>query len=158
MRFNLYSMSTPEATLGYWQFPFVFQGLPGLYTIERPWKENQPFKSCTPGGFYTLEKYSSTKYPDTWAFVSEHVSKEEEPGVARFSCVGHKANWAHDVTGCTGFGMSAKTMPPEGSTITMPALHRSGDAVKVWKELLSQDNENYVTIHRSFGHWQPPIS
>jgi hypothetical protein len=41
----------PEGTIGVIQIP---QG-PRIYTIERPWQDNEPYYSCIPEGEYPLE-------------------------------------------------------------------------------------------------------
>jgi len=39
------------------------------YTVERPWLNNTPFKSCIPAGNYILEMHASEKYPGCYAMV-----------------------------------------------------------------------------------------
>lgn len=85
----------PAATLG----RLILDGTV-LYTIERPWLDNQPFKSCIPEGVYKVESYSSPKYPDVW---------EIKDVPERTHILIHAANYAKDVQGCIGPGMELAT-------------------------------------------------
>ncbi len=67
-----------------------------FYTIEKPWKDNAPFKSCIPAGKYICKQYSSKKYPNTYEITD--VPK-------RTHILFHSANYARDVSGCIGIGM-----------------------------------------------------
>lgn len=40
--------------------------------------------------------------------VGEGVSRKEEPGVARYACLIHTANWARDLDGCIAPGTSIR--------------------------------------------------
>jgi hypothetical protein len=83
---------TPTGTLGR-----LFAGGIEFYTIERPWLSNKVFESCIPQGYYRCERYSSVRFPDTWQIV----------GVPERSLIlFHVANYADDVEGCVGLGMS----------------------------------------------------
>lgn len=65
-------------------------------TIERPWLNNIPFKSCIPEGEYLVKAYSSKKFPDVWEL-------QDVPG--RSKILIHVANFATDVHGCIGVGL-----------------------------------------------------
>lgn len=91
-----------------------------FHGIERPWLDNRPLESCIPTGQYALVPYSSTKYPDVWAFVGGTV------GVARgerYNCLIHIANYVHDVVGCLGLGMKP------GEKDGLPCVWSSGAAI-----------------------------
>ena len=75
-----------------------------LWTVERPWKDNEPSVSCIPEGEYTLEPHSSSKFPDTWALVGETVSHYPEPGKTRSAILIHVGNTMQDVIGCIAPG------------------------------------------------------
>jgi len=53
-------------------------------TVEPPWKDNTPFISCIPAGWYICERHQSPKYGDT--FLITNVPK-------RTFIVFHKGNW-----------------------------------------------------------------
>lgn len=71
------------------------------YSVEKPWKDNQPSHSCVPVGTYALalSTYHKGGYP---AYELTHV-----PGRARILI--HRANRATELEGCiapgTGLGM-----------------------------------------------------
>ena len=81
----------------------VFRG------IEQPWRDNKPFASCIPAGLYALLPWSTEKYPDVWAFYGGEVGLYKSQGGARYACLIHVANYASQVSGCLGLGMSAGT-------------------------------------------------
>jgi hypothetical protein len=90
-----------------------------LFTIERPWLNNAPFKSCIPQGAYQCDRYSSTKYPDTF----------EVCGVPeRSKILIHVANYPRNVQGCIGLGMELM-----GDRC---AVSRSRDAVDLFNRLM----------------------
>lgn len=102
-------MDDGEATLGRLKLMGVFgydlawhrtEGL--LYTVERPWMDNQPNVSCIPEGSYRLVPrfYNRRGYP---SYMVEDVE-------GRDYIMFHRANWAADVRGCIGVGVSAGTL------------------------------------------------
>ncbi len=152
MRLSLHSFSLPKATLGWLAFPSPLMGHAGLWTVERPWKDNAPFYSCVPGGFYSLVPYSSEKYPDTWALLGEHVSVRKQDGVARYTCLFHIANWALDVEGCIGpgLGTSSSMKNPKTGKVE-PAVSSSSSAMDVLRQLLiDEEEQKSIAIYRDF--------
>jgi hypothetical protein len=113
----------PEATLG----RLILDGAL-FYTIERPWLDNTPFKSCIPEGVYRVEPYSSPKYPDVWEL-------KEVP--ERTHILIHAANHAKDVQGCIGPGMG---LAPGAWWVT-----HSQNAMTVLRSKLPQEFEINVT-------------
>jgi hypothetical protein len=76
------------------------------WTIERPWVNNEPFKSCVQEGEYGLVPHKSEKYGRTYALVNRDlgVTHQQEPGSKRYACLLHTANYPEDVEGCIGPG------------------------------------------------------
>jgi len=69
-----------------------------LWTIERPWLNNVPFKSCIPDGEYKIKLTDSPRFgPGTWQV-------QDVPN--RTHILFHVANTAADVVGCIGCGLS----------------------------------------------------
>ena len=69
-----------------------------LWTIERPWLNNIPFKSCVPTGQYKVRRTNSPRFgPDTWQV-------QDVPD--RTHILFHVANTSADVVGCIGCGIS----------------------------------------------------
>ena len=79
-----------------------------FYTVEAPWKNNQPFISCIPEGLYELQPHDSRKYGEVYALVNPEmgVTHYKEQSSLRYACLLHVANWPKDVQGCIGPGMS----------------------------------------------------
>jgi hypothetical protein len=74
----------------------LINGEESYYTIEKPWRHNEPFKSCIPEGDYTLERVNSPRFgEDVWQVA-------EVPG--RTHILIHVANYSADVVGCIGLG------------------------------------------------------
>ena len=78
------------------------------HTVEKPWDNNQPFKSCIPAGEYTLVPHSSLKYGEVLCMVNEEigVTHWQDVNSKRYACLIHPANYAKDVEGCVGLGRS----------------------------------------------------
>ena len=69
-----------------------------FWTIEKPWKDNQPYVSCIPEGYYRLGRRNSPRFgPNVWEVL-------EVPN--RTHILLHVANTADDVVGCIGLGSS----------------------------------------------------
>lgn len=67
-----------------------------FYTVEKPWKNNQPFVSCIPAGRYTITKGDSPRFgPNTWQVM-------DVPN--RTHILFHVGNTADDVVGCIAVG------------------------------------------------------
>lgn len=83
----------PDRTLGK-----AVYGEHVFWTIEKPWKDNQPYVSCIPEGYYRLGRRNSPRFgPNVWEVL-------EVPN--RTHILIHVANTADDVVGCIGFGSS----------------------------------------------------
>jgi hypothetical protein len=77
-----------------------------VYTVEKPWKSNEPFKSCIPPGLYKIVRHHSEKYPNTFALVNHNLGIGHNKGDSlRYSCLLHIANFEHEVEGCIGPGL-----------------------------------------------------
>lgn len=75
------------------------------FTVEQPWNNNEPFKSCIPSGQYTLEPYYSPKYGHTFCVVGGTIGKYEGEA-ERFAILLHSANKASQLHGCIAPGES----------------------------------------------------
>ena len=83
----------PDRTLGK-----AVYGEHVFWTIEKPWKDNQPYVSCIPEGYYRLGRRNSPRFgPNVWEVL-------EVPN--RTHILLHVANTADDVVGCIGLGSS----------------------------------------------------
>lgn len=68
-------------------------------TLEPPWRNNEPFKSCIPTGVYACEKIESPKYGSTL-----HVTNVPN----RTDILFHKGNSITDTSGCVLVGETCK--------------------------------------------------
>ena len=66
------------------------------YTVELPWKENQPYISCIPEGLYHCEVWDSARFP--LSYIVKDV-----PG--RSHILIHPGNSIKDILGCIAPGM-----------------------------------------------------
>lgn len=80
-------------------------GKMSLYTVEQVWADNQPFVSCVPAGTYTVEPHEGR---GPWVLTSEPlaVTRWQEHGSKRYTCLFHAANRASELQGCIAPGMS----------------------------------------------------
>ncbi|CAH6961237.1 conserved hypothetical protein [Vibrio chagasii] len=76
------------------------------YTVEKEWKNNEPFVSCVPAGDYDLVLHNSPKYGSSYALVNENLGVTINGPSTRTHCLVHIANWPSEVTGCIGVGMA----------------------------------------------------
>lgn len=77
-----------------------------LYTVEKEWKNNEPFHSCIPAGTYDLKPHKSPKHGDCFALENPNVGVTIFGPSQRTHCLIHVANWASEVHGCIGVGLS----------------------------------------------------
>lgn len=97
--------STDISTVGELYIDDEFFG----YTMEQPWVDNKPFKSCIPTGIYNLEKFKSKKHGNTYALYNEVIGVTVvESGfmdrINRYAILFHPANWAYQLEGCIAIG------------------------------------------------------
>lgn len=74
------------------------------FTVERPWLNNRARESCIPEGKYTLQRYNSPKFGDTFAVVGGTVSLFPELHSTRSAILIHPANTMDDLLGCIALG------------------------------------------------------
>lgn len=99
-----------------------------IVTMERPWLNNIPNKSCIPAGVYTckwLERSASGRYKRCW-----HV--QDVPG--RSGILWHKGNLVRHTLGCILPGMK------KGTLENSPAVLSSGNAMARLREALGGDD------------------
>ena len=102
----------PDGTLGRIQLPQC-----RLFTIERPWAQNQPFVSCIPEGLYRCARITSPRFGETFEVTGV-------PG--RSHILFHAANRASELEGCIAPGMALYAAVDVGqSRIAMAQLMAS---------------------------------
>ena len=119
------------------------------YTVEQPWRDNKPFKSCVPAGRYEAKRYKSKKYRiDTFALYnpSLNVYVSDQGGDSRYSCLFHPANWAHQLQGCIALGKGLLAGLDEREDKYGWMVTRSRPAIDEFLEMLIQENEFTIDI------------
>ncbi len=98
-----------------------------LFTLERPWMNNQPRISCIPPGTYRLEPHHSRRFPDHYALIGGTVSHYPDADHVRSAILMHAANKASQLQGCIAPGYKANFEPQpfqvERSRAALGALH-----------------------------------
>lgn len=82
------------------------------FTVEQPWNDNIPYKSCVPTGTYKLIPFNSPAHGFTWQFENPELNvftQQTRRKSDRFACEFHVANYADNVQGCIGPGMGRAT-------------------------------------------------
>lgn len=80
-------------------------GLPTIYTVERPWADNEPNVSCIPAGTYTLRLRQSPMI--TRVTRGDYTHGWEVTGVpGRSYIMLHPANTAAELQGCIAPGLA----------------------------------------------------
>lgn len=86
--------STDEGTPGLLQF-----GDKMLYSMELPWRDNEPGKSCIPTGTYRAEVYESPRHGRVYMLQGVPGRSDIEIHAANFA--GDKSlGWACELLGC----------------------------------------------------------
>lgn len=111
-------------------------------TVERLFKDNQPFISSIPPGKYTLEPHESNQHGQTWALVNHDlgVYHYQDAKAKRTAILIHVANRASELAGCIGLGKYLGFVSDEIAVTNSAAA--VGDAL----EILSKDTNHTITI------------
>ncbi len=150
----------PDVTLGKMQLNETV-----LYTVEQPWADNTPFKSCVPDGEYKLVQHATDKVTVpggvTYSMVNEELNvfhypddiPDELEGVARYVCLfGHIANYPRNVQGCAGFGKSWAIMHDPKFKKWVNAVTSSREATNTFFEITKpKETEHTLSIVPSAG-------
>ena len=94
--------SYTDATLGILTF-----GTRELFTLERPWKQNEARVSCIPPGHYELERHHTRRFPDHFALLGGTVSHWPSADHPRSAILMHSANRVTQLQGCIAPGWKA---------------------------------------------------
>lgn len=123
MKINLERMYYEDRTMGRLYLPNISTA---FYTIERPWLNNKPFKSCIPEGIYNCSSYTSERFPDVWEVLAV-------PN--RTHILIHVGNYVTDVVGCIAVG----------TTCSKTAVYNSKLALDYMRDALDPEFELYIT-------------
>ena len=98
-----------------------------FYTLECPWRNNEPFVSCIPDGAYLIEPWHSPKFGDCYIVSGGLVGKTQ--GV-RTHILFHAANKVRELQGCIALGLGMR-----GDNLT-----NSAQAIKLFMDELNGEN------------------
>lgn len=91
------------------------------YTIELPWKDNEPQVSCIPTGTYQVILHDTPAHPHTWEITNVPD---------RQAILIHNGNTENDVKGCVAVGSEI------GEIDGLPAVLNSNATLKKLREIL----------------------
>lgn len=95
------------------------------FSVEQPWRNNQPFVSCIPDGDYVCKWYDSPRFGKTLAVVGGSVSLFPSPQHQRDFIVFHLGNWPENFEGCIGLGREYTCVSGQiGVTSTRDTVNR----------------------------------
>lgn len=127
----------------------VIAGLIRCHTIEQIWQDNKPFVSCVPDGEYQLVPHNSDKYGATWALVNPDLGVAHYPtsGIARYACLFHSANWAHQLQGCIAPGNEiAAAVDTRHTSESRLMVTQSRRTLQRMLDILSDEQEHTLQI------------
>ena len=118
-----------------YQSPFVTLGMlkiegidhRPIFTLENPWKKNQPFISRIPAGGYSCKPFNGNRYKNVY-----EVTNVE----GRTYILFHSGNFEKDTNGCILLGLSA------GELFGSPAVLQSRKAMKYFRSLIGRKSFN----------------
>lgn len=100
-----YLLERIEGTETYTLGRFWFEG-EIIYTLELPWKDNEPFISCIPEGTYDVELTYSPKFKKMLWLI------KDVPG--RTGIRIHPASFVSDLEGCIAPGLNKQDLNGDG--------------------------------------------
>lgn len=121
-------------------FGWLVAGPLELFTLELPWRDNEPGVSCVPTGLYALVRHESARFGRTWALVGGTVSHHPRPDARRSAILFHAANLPGELRGCIAPGKGIVTFR-EGMGVT-----GSRYAMRDLLGLLSNEPEHELVI------------
>lgn len=127
--------STEHGTFGAW---CDAEGYPLMSSLERPWLDNIPFKSCIPAGKYQCVRVSTGLKAVHKAGYEETFEVMDVPG--RDLIRVHPANWYDELEGCLSTGTRF------GYIHGRPAVKSSVAAFKEWMQMLEAETRFELEI------------
>lgn len=129
-----------------------FEGEKLAETIEKPWRNNQPFISCVPCGTYELIPFWRSNGDDVYALfnpeLNVYVDMDDRPSDhGRYGILIHIANWASEVVGCIAPGLElgvGKKRHTKGADKMM--VYKSADACDQIFNLIRDKRIEKITI------------
>ncbi len=79
-------------------------GEPLAVTVECPWRNNSPGRSCVPAGDYVVESHVSPRFGHCLIITAPTLGVTKEGPSLRTHCLFHAANRASELQGCIAPG------------------------------------------------------
>lgn len=119
----------------------IYENIPFLLTLERPWKDNARGISAIPLGTYITKRTVTPKHGNTF-----EITNVPE----RTAILIHTGNTEADVEGCVMVGMQfgkLEAIDPDTKQVeTQPAVLRSKDAYSLLNNFIGEDSEFRLII------------
>ena len=119
----------------------IYENVPFLLTLERPWKNNAKGVSSIPLGTYTVKRTVTPLHGNTFEITNVPD---------RTAILIHTGNTEKDIEGCVEVGMQFGKMeaidPDTKKMELQPAVLRSKDAYNLLDNFISQDIEFRLVI------------
>lgn len=116
-----------------------------FYTIEKPWRNNVPYKSCIPEGVYEVEPFKRPNGQSVYRLWGPDydVYREESDIPARktgrFLILIHQANFEREVVGCIAPGLSCGCLQDPAGQEFKNAVKFSRLAMDKIRSILGRD-------------------
>ena len=120
-------------------------------TVEKGWKNNEPYKSCIPNGEYILTFHNSPHHGECYILENLDLGVGKDEGDAkRFGCLLHIANLASQLEGCIAPGLYRGYYKDQWS------VSNSGAAMDQIFELLGKNpkTKHRLTISSNFPSFE----
>ena len=129
--------TTQDGTFGV----MLYEKVPFLLTLERPWRDNARGISSIPDGSYRVKRTVTPKHGNTFEV-------QDVPG--RSAILIHTGNTEVDVEGCIVVGMQFGRLdakdPDTGQVESQPAVLRSKDGYDLLNNFIGKDDEFLLII------------
>jgi hypothetical protein len=156
MQLTMDTVSSDQATTGMMNADDNFDS---FYTLELPWRDNDPNLSCVPAGTYDLIPYNSPKHGATWCLRNpalkimgcDVLTTAQIAAGFRSFCELHAANFVRQLLGCLALGTNDQPMLDPLTPGCNVAIEGSRNAVARLCAILGPMTAGHtLTINRSF--------
>lgn len=110
MNITLETMSFNNCTVG----KLYIDGVILCYTIEKPWRDNEPMISCIPAGVYELNPCLSPRFGKTYCLENTALDVSLCDHTKRTHILLHKANKESQLLGCIAPVSTFGVLPGSG--------------------------------------------
>lgn len=109
------------------------QGIPPIFSLELPWKNNEPYISCIPVDNYVCQRRESSKN-GIWNEAFEIMNVPSRSDIL----FGHIGNKPEDILGCVIFGLFYRATD---------FISSSKEAIDIWMGRMKDINTFSLSIY-----------